>query len=51
MEKKKDSDLFLCRPIGIIHTPFKELENMPIQPSAPQGFVALWTFILNLLKD
>ncbi len=24
-------------PIGIIHTPFKELENMPIQPAGAKG--------------
>ena len=24
-------------PIGIVHTPFKELENMPIQPAGAKG--------------
>ena len=24
-------------PIGVIHTPFKELENMPIQPAGAKG--------------
>jgi len=24
-------------PIGIIHSPFTELDNMPIQPSGAQG--------------
>lgn len=24
-------------PIGIIHTPFKQIQNMPIQPSAASG--------------
>jgi tRNA-Thr(GGU) m(6)t(6)A37 methyltransferase TsaA len=37
MEKIRDLDPLLCRPIGIIHTPFKELENMPIQPSGAAG--------------
>ena len=37
MEEKNDSDSLLCRPIGIIRTPFKELENMPIQPSGAAG--------------
>ena len=27
----------LFRPIGIIHSPFKRLEGMPIQPSAAEG--------------
>jgi tRNA-Thr(GGU) m(6)t(6)A37 methyltransferase TsaA len=26
-----------CRPIGIIHTPFKTLEGMPIQPTGAAG--------------
>ena len=54
MEKKKDSDLFLCRPIGIIHTPFKELENMPIQPSGAAGIrgtVDLYSEFAEGLKD
>ena len=37
MEKIRDLDPLLCRPIGIIHTPFKDLENMPIQPSGAAG--------------
>ena len=37
MEEKRDLNSLLCRPIGIIHTPFKELENMPIQPSGAAG--------------
>jgi tRNA-Thr(GGU) m(6)t(6)A37 methyltransferase TsaA len=37
MEERRDLDSLVCRPIGIIHTPFKELENMPIQPSGAAG--------------
>jgi len=35
MEKKIENIVY--RPIGIIHTPFKEVENMPIQPSGAAG--------------
>jgi len=54
MEKKKDMDPLLFRPIGIIHTPFKELENMPIQPSgaaAIRGTVDLFPEFAEGLKD
>ncbi|MCU0597480.1 MAG: tRNA (N6-threonylcarbamoyladenosine(37)-N6)-methyltransferase TrmO [Desulfobacterota bacterium] len=37
MAEKRELDPLLCRPIGIIHTPFKKLENMPIQPSGAAG--------------
>jgi tRNA-Thr(GGU) m(6)t(6)A37 methyltransferase TsaA len=37
MDKKKSLEPLLCHPIGMIHTPFKELENMPIQPSGAAG--------------
>ena len=30
-------DLINFKPIGIIHSPFKQIEDMPIQPSAAQG--------------
>ena len=54
MENKRDSDLFLYRPIGIIHTPFKELQNMPIQPSGAAGIrgtVDLYPEFTEGLKD
>ena len=54
MEKKKDMDPLLCRPIGIIHTPFQELENMPIQPSGAagtRGTVDLFPEFAEGLKD
>jgi len=54
MEKKRDMDPLLCRPIGIIHTPFKELENMPIQPSGAAGIrgtVDLFPEFAEGLKD
>lgn len=42
------------RPIGVIHSPFKSLESMPIQPtsevSAP-GTVEIYTPYLDGLKD
>ena len=54
MEEKNDSDSLLCRPIGIIRTPFKELENMPIQPSGAAGIrgtVDLYPEFAEGLKD
>ncbi len=27
----------LCEPIGVIHTPFRKLEGMPIQPAGASG--------------
>ena len=54
MEKKKDIDPLLFRPIGIIHTPFKELQNMPIQPSGAAGIrgtVDLYPEFAEGLKD
>jgi tRNA-Thr(GGU) m(6)t(6)A37 methyltransferase TsaA len=41
-------------PIGVIHTPFKEAENMPIQPSGAKGikgFVEINTEFVDGLKD
>lgn len=32
-----DDRVFEMRPIGIIHTPFTELEGMPIQPASARG--------------
>jgi len=54
VEKKKDIDPLLFRPIGIIHTPFKELQNMPIQPSGAAGIrgtVDLYPEFAEGLKD
>jgi tRNA (adenine37-N6)-methyltransferase len=54
MEEKRDLNSLLCRPIGIIHTPFKELENMPIQPSGAAGIpgtVELFPEFADGLKD
>ena len=54
MEKKRDLDPLLCHPIGVIHTPFKELENMPIQPSGAAGIrgtVDLYSEFAEGLKD
>jgi len=42
------------RPIGIIHSPFKEMDGMPIQPSGAlgiKGTVELFTEYLPGLKD
>jgi tRNA-Thr(GGU) m(6)t(6)A37 methyltransferase TsaA len=42
------------RPIGIIHTPFKDVEGMPIQPSAAKGIpgrVEVYPEFLAGLKD
>jgi tRNA (Thr-GGU) A37 N-methylase len=30
-------DQIIYKPIGIIHTPFKEAKKMPIQPAAAKG--------------
>jgi len=52
MEKKIGNIVY--RPIGIIHTPFKELENMPIQPSGAariHGTVDLYPEFAEGLKD
>jgi tRNA-Thr(GGU) m(6)t(6)A37 methyltransferase TsaA len=53
-KKKRDTDSLLCRPVGVIHTPFKELENMPIQPSGAAGIrgtVELFPEFADGLKD
>ncbi|NTV32650.1 MAG: tRNA (N6-threonylcarbamoyladenosine(37)-N6)-methyltransferase TrmO [Deltaproteobacteria bacterium] len=53
-KKKRDTDSLLCRPVGVIHTPFKELENMPIQPSGAagvRGTVELFPEFADGLKD
>jgi len=34
-------------PIGVIHTPFKELENMPIQPAGAKGIQGM----IKIFKD
>ena len=52
MEKKLENIVY--RPIGIIHTPFKEVENMPIQPSGAAeicGTVELFPEFAEGLKD
>ncbi len=54
MEEKRDLDSLRWRPIGTIHTPFKELENMPIQPSGAAGIrgtVELFSEFADGLKD
>ena len=54
MEQTRDMDALLCRPIGIIHTPFREVENMPIQPSGAEGIrgtVDLFPEFAEGLKD
>jgi len=52
MEKKIEDIVY--RPIGILHTPFKEVENMPIQPSGAAGIrgtVELFSEFAEGLKD
>jgi len=52
MDKKLENIVY--RPIGIIHTPFRELENMPIQPSGAAGIcgtVELFPEFAEGLKD
>ena len=41
-------------PIGIIHTPFNKLENMPIQPTSDKsetGFIEIFPEFIEALKD
>jgi len=35
--KGKSMDEIRCKPIGIIHSPFKELKGTPIQPAGARG--------------
>jgi hypothetical protein len=35
--KEIDMDNVIYHPIGIIHSPYKEIEGMPIQPCAAMG--------------
>lgn len=42
------------KPIGIIHTPFKEIDNMPIQPlsiNSAVGIIELMNEYIDGLKD
>ena len=44
----------LYRPIGVIHSPFESIENMPIQPTAASGIrgtVEVFAEFVNGLKD
>jgi tRNA-Thr(GGU) m(6)t(6)A37 methyltransferase TsaA len=44
----------ILNPIGIIHTPFTEINNMPIQPLAAagvKGYIELYPEYLDGLKD
>ncbi len=36
-ERKTPAPAILMQPIGIIHTPFNSLEDMPIQPKGAEG--------------
>jgi tRNA (Thr-GGU) A37 N-methylase len=40
------------RPIGIVHSPFKSIENMPIQPAAVgiRGSVEVSTELVDVQK-
>ena len=52
MEKKTQNIIY--RSIGIIHSPFKEVENMPIQPTGAAGArdtVDLYPEFVEGLKD
>jgi tRNA-Thr(GGU) m(6)t(6)A37 methyltransferase TsaA len=52
MEKKTKNIIY--RSIGIIHSPFKEVENMPIQPTGAagaRGTVDLYPEFAEGLKD
>ena len=54
MEKKTTVETVTYRPVGIIHTPFKEVENMPIQPSGAAGIrgtVEMFPEFAEGLKD
>jgi len=47
-------DKIIILPIGIIHTPFTEIKNMPIQPVAAEGikgYIELFPEYIEGLKD
>jgi tRNA-Thr(GGU) m(6)t(6)A37 methyltransferase TsaA len=51
MEKSMD---IIYQPIGIIHSPFNSLENMPIQPTSEatgSGIVEIFPQFIDGLKD
>jgi tRNA-Thr(GGU) m(6)t(6)A37 methyltransferase TsaA len=51
---KKAFKNFIYFPIGIIHSPFKKIEGMPIQPAAAEGIkgkVEIYDEYANGLKD
>lgn len=44
----------IINPIGVIHTPFQDVENMPIQPIAAEGvkgYIELFPEYVKGLKD
>lgn len=46
--------IITLQPIGIIHTPHKEIQNMPIQPVAAQGIIGeieIYPQYMDGLKD
>lgn len=47
-------ETFIYKPIGIIHTPFKDIQDMPIQPVAARGIkgeIELYKGYIAGLKD
>ena len=53
-ENNKNVASFIINPIGVIHTPFKTIENMPIQPIAAEGikgFIEILPDYSDGLKD
>ena len=47
-------DMLCIRPIGVIHSPFKELSGMPIQPGGAKdvkGYIDLYDVYSEGLKD
>ena len=49
-----ESKQIIINPIGIIHTPFNNINGMPIQPLAAEGikgYIALYPEYLEGLKD
>ena len=44
-------DPIIFHPIGVIRTPFKDLEGMPIQPNSAQPVEGQVVLILFMKKD
>ena len=46
-DEKRRANPFFFVPIGIIHSPFTDINGMPIQPAGARGIRAVSEFSLN----